>query len=781
VFHEALVYFYLKSGRRRSKQVEIDNLTKYILILTMLFFLSGTAIGQSRTVSGVVRDQKGSAIAGASVTVNIAGKDLGATTDESGRFQFSDLSASSGNVRVTAPGFSEFSGPLLNDEVEIVLEPSPLAARVTVTRFESRLSDTPVSVVTLGGRDLVTTPAATLDDKLRQIPGFSLFRRSGSRTANPTSQGVSLRGTGGSGASRAAVTVDGFPLNDPFGGWIYWGRVPTVSIEGVEVLRGAAGDLSGQSAIGGIVSATARSVSGEPSLAVEASYGSQETPLGSLFATAGTKQWKGSIAGEAFATDGFITVAESDRGVVDTPAGVNRFALVPTIEYSLRKNSRIFFQGEYFEERRKNGTPLQTNDTKIITGRAGADPGRTDFGEVKLRGWFTYQIYHQSFSAITTDRNSESLTRLQTVPSSSFGSSIQWTRSFSTRGAVYAGAETRLVGGASDETAFAAGRATSLIGSGGREFTFGMFAGGSYSPFTRVVVSGGVRLDRWSEYSAYSSTRSLLNGAFSRTSFPDRNETSINPRLSALFRWTKWLSLTGSFSTAFRQPTLNELYRSFRVGNVLTLANENLEAEKAMSLESGFLVNGLNDRLYIRGIGFCTAIDQPVANVTLSSTPALITRQRQNLGATRSCGFEADSEWRMRRDLQFSAGYLFVDARVTNFPADTTLEGLRVPQVPHHQLTFQAKYRNPKIADLTAQLRVADSQFDDDQNQFELQGFATLDLGASRSVGRHVELFAAVENVFHTTIEAGRTPVLTITGPRTVRAGVRFRLGKTDR
>jgi outer membrane receptor protein involved in Fe transport len=239
--------------------------------------------------------------------------------------------------------------------------------------------------------------------------------------------------------------------------------------------------------------------------------------------------------------------------------------------------------------------------------------------------------------------------------------------------------------------------------------------------------------------------------------------------------------VTGSFSTAFRQPTLNELYRSFRVGNVLTLANQDLKAEKAMSVEGGFLATGLRERLYIRGVGYCASIDKPVANVTLSSTPALITRQRQNLGSTRSCGFEAETQWRARNDLQVSAGYLFVDARVIRFPTDRTLEGLRVPQVPQAQFTFQLKYRDPKIVDLTAQLRAADTQFDDDQNQFRLRGFATVDLLTSRSMGKHVVIFAAVENLFDTTIEAGRTPVLTITGPRSVRAGLRLMLGKVDR
>src|ERR671929_131193 len=103
-----------------------------------------------------------------------------------------------------------------------------------------------------------STSAATLDDALRQVPGFTLFRRTGSRVANPTSQGVSLRGVGASGASRALVLADGIPLNDPFGGWVYWGRVPRASVERIEVLRGGASSLYGSSALGGVVNLITR-------------------------------------------------------------------------------------------------------------------------------------------------------------------------------------------------------------------------------------------------------------------------------------------------------------------------------------------------------------------------------------------------------------------------------------------------------------------------------------------------------------------------------------------
>src|SRR5205085_10876291 len=81
--------------------------------------------------------------------------------------------------------------------------PPPVTDEITVTatRRESKLSDTPSSVVVLDRESLNATPSTTIDDALRQVPGFTLFRRSGSRSANPTAPGVSLRGIGASGAS----------------------------------------------------------------------------------------------------------------------------------------------------------------------------------------------------------------------------------------------------------------------------------------------------------------------------------------------------------------------------------------------------------------------------------------------------------------------------------------------------------------------------------------------------------------------------------------------------
>jgi outer membrane receptor protein involved in Fe transport len=235
--------------------------------------------------------------------------------------------------------------------------------------------------------------------------------------------------------------------------------------------------------------------------------------------------------------------------------------------------------------------------------------------------------------------------------------------------------------------------------------------------------------------------------------------------------------LTASGYRAFRAPTLNELYRSFRVGNVVTQANDRLLAERLTGAELGASVAALNQRLYTRGSFFWGEITRPVANVTLSVTPDLITRQRRNLGRTRSRGVEIETEARLTNTFSLTSGYLFADAKVREFPANRTLEGLLIPQVARHQFTFQARYANPSILTFALQGRALGAQFDDDQNQLKLAKFFVLDAFASRRISRHFELFIALENLLDQRYEVGRTNVTTIGPPLLARAGFRLQFG----
>jgi outer membrane receptor protein involved in Fe transport len=508
------------------------------------------------------------------------------------------------------------------------------------------------------------------------------------------------------------------------------------------------------------------------------SYGLEQTPLGSMFASDKWRRWGGSIAGEYFETDRYIPTAPEQRGAVDTLANVRRTSVMPFIERQIG-DSRVFFSGEFYREKRANGTPLQRNDTRINNFSAGADISLRSAGELTLRSFGGTEDYHQSFSSIAVNRQTESLNRLQTVPSQNFGASGRWMKDFGST-TVFTGGEYRNIRGRSDETGIANGRATVATSAGGRESSGGFYLGVLAHPVRRLTLNAGARYDRWNETHGFSASRNLNTNVLTLTTFADRDASAFSPRVSALIRLGGHISLTGSVARGFRQPTLNELYRSFRVGNVLTLSNENLRPEKATSGEAALVVNAFDERFYLRAGPYCTRLSETVSNVTLTITPTLITRQRQNLGTTRSCGFEADASLRATPELTFNGGYLHVDAKVVKMAGDPTLVGRRLPQIPTDQATLEARYSRSKLGTASIQMRASSGQFEDDQNQFRLRGFIAVDAFVSHDISRRASLYAAGENIFNTRIEAGLTPVLTLAQPRTIRFGIRLRFGRGE-
>ena len=754
-----------------------------VVHLALMFALSISAsasASQSFKVEGTVTDQNGAPVSGAEVTLTAKSLTATQTTNGDGRFAFDSVS-SDGTLTVRAQGFSTFERRLSAQEkqVAITLAPAALSDQITVTaeRAATRVSDTAASVLVLSQEDISTTAALTLDDALRQVPGFTLFRRSGSRTANPTSQGVSLRGVGASGASRAVVLSDGIPINDPFGGWVYWGRVPRESVSRIEVVQGGASHLYGTDALGGVINFIPRDTR-EGAFSFETSYGNQQTPDVSLFASGRLFQWGAQLAAEVFHTDGYVIVDERERGPVDTRAGGEHTTLDLTLERLLSDKGRVFARGSLFGESRENGTPLQTNRTHIRQLALGADWQSQRLGSFSARAYGSAQVYDQDFSAIAANRASEALTRSQRVPAQQTGFASQWSLAAGSHQTLVAGLDSREVRGASDELVFVAGRLTSAVGAGGRERTIGVFGQDMIRITPRWFATVGARFDRWRNYDALSTSRPLASpGPVAVTKFADRTETAFSPRLSLLHKLTENVSIFASGYRAFRAPTLNELYRSFRVGNVLTLSNEQLRAERLTGGEAGTSFNALAGKLTARGAFFWSEITRPIANVTLAVTPALITRQRQNLGRTRSRGVEIEADARITGTVTLSGGYQFADATVLRFPANASLEGLLIPQTPRHQLTFQARYSNPSRITLAIQGRAAGAQFDDDQNLLRLDRFFTLDLFASRALHRNVEVFAAFENLFDQRYAIGRTPVKTIGPPLLARVGIRLRVG----
>ena len=251
-------------------------------------------------------------------------------------------------LRVSAPGFGEHIEALQpgSASVDVTLEPAARTEQVTVTagRRAVRGADLPADSTVISRRDLEVAAAGTIDDVLRLTPGFSLFRRSPSRTANPTTQGVTLRGLSASGASRTLVLADGVPLNDPFGGWVTWDRVPQAAIDRVEVVRGGSSDLYGADAAGGVIQVLSVEPS-SPVLRALVEGGTQES--GRLSTLVGTRRgpWVGAISGEWNSTEGAIPIAPEIRGPIDTPAGVESAVLSLSVGANITRSWRTSLRG----------------------------------------------------------------------------------------------------------------------------------------------------------------------------------------------------------------------------------------------------------------------------------------------------------------------------------------------------------------------------------------------------------------------------------------------------
>lgn len=583
-----------------------------------------------------------------------------------------------------------------------------------------------------------------------------------------------MRGMGSSGASRALVLLDGVPITDPFGGWVNWSQIPRESLESAEFLRGGASDLYGGEALSGVAQLLTKTPEGTDA-SLDLSYGNERTPNVSGYLGHSFGQWLASGAAEYFRTDGYIPVEFSQRGAVDNPANSLHRNGQLQLQRQLSKRSRFFLRGLAYDDSRHNGTIIEVNRTRAWQAVTGLDLEGPSDSLLQVRGYGGTETYHQTFASVAADRNSETLARVQQVPSRQFGLSAQYSRALGWN-TVLAGGEFSHVTGESDDEIFTASRPSSLVNAGGIIRSAGIFVEDIARIKSRLVVTGGVRFDDWRTVDGFTRTVTLPSGTTVPIQFADRSETAWNPKLAATFRINDRIALKASAYRSFRSPTLNELYRSFRLGNALTTANPLLRSERLTGWELGPAEKLLNGKLNLRQGFFWATVHQPIANVTLSTTPALITRQRQNLGSTRARGVEAQADLALMKWIEVSAQYQFVDALVTSFPVDPSLVGLQVPEVPRHEFTFQARYSNPRFITVAFQGRSNSSVFDDDRNTLTLDPYFKLDLFISRRLNSYADIYAAAENLLNDHYMVARTNVVTLASPLVARGGLQLHL-----
>jgi outer membrane cobalamin receptor len=601
--------------------------------------------------------------------------------------------------------------------------------KTSITVVEKISAETPANVTTLDSTALQLSPGTNLDDRLRDVPGFSLFRRSSSLAANPTTQGISLRGIGSSGASRTLVLWDGIPANDPFGGWVYWTQFVPGEIGRAEISRGAATSIFGDRAMSGAIGLFSRPAEKLHALA-EYEFGNEATQdISAGFADVWSRVAI-SGAARAFTSDGYYIVPANIRGAADTRANVQFVTGDVRIDHYTSIGD-FFFKTSVLAEERQNGTAISHNSTGLgtVSLRYAREFTSDSFS---LLGFHTRDGFHATFDSVTNNRNTDRLTYSQTVPSEAVGGAALW-QHHEKKWNVMAGADVDRMEGASTDHLVPSG----LRVGGGAQLQHGVF-GQADATLGPVKLFAGLR-----------------------HSFAGQDSRFLSPN-GGFVVGKKSLRARGSVYRSFRAPTLNELYREFRAGNTDTLANPALLPEKMWGAEAG--VDFVGENGTFRVTGYRNSLDGLITNVTLSNNGTAIVRQRANAAAAVSRGVEAEFRERLR-NFTGELKYLYVESRYVT--------GFRVAQIPKHQGTAQLTYQRPGTL-VSLGLRSYTYQFDDDLNAFRLPGYASAQFVVRQRLARSLSAEVTLENALNRQFYTAFTPTPNIGAPRLWRAGLRW-------
>ena len=649
---------------------------------------------------------------------------------------------------------------------------------VTGRALPDARGDAAYSSVIIDRARLNSVASGRAEDVLRDVAGLQQFRRSDSRSANATAQGVTLRGLGGNASSRALVLLDGVPQGDPFGGSVTFPALNLARIGAVQVIRGGGSGVAGPGALAGTITLSSIGPDNGGSSAAIA-YGSRDAieaggvvsgTLGSGFAFIAANYARG---------DGFIPIIASQRGAADRPARYEQASLAARAVVPIGGTELQASLGG-FTDRRDRGLAFTQN------GSEGADAslrlvngGRWAW---EALAYVQLRAFMSQASSVDTARATSTQTLDQfNIPSTGIGARFELRPPVGENIELRIGGDARRVNGTTREFfTFVGGAPTRGRIAGGESDTVGAFAETS-ATFGALTLTGGGRIDFYTIRDGRLLENTLGTGATLRSDrFATRRGNEPTARTGIAYAITPKLSVRSAAYLGWRLPTLNELYRPFRIGADATGANAALKTERVRGVEAGIGWQPL-DRAKLSATLFTNRLEDAIANVTIARGPGVfpgvgfvsaagVFRQRQNLDAIRSNGAEFDAsvtvgDWRVQ------ASYAYTDAVVRSSGIAANLNGLRPAQVARHNASATLGWQG---ASLTA--RYVGPQFEDDQNLRRLRSAVTLDGALNFPLTRGLGLSLRAENITNTRIEAGisATGVIERASPRAFLVGLRW-------
>jgi vitamin B12 transporter len=632
------------------------------------------------------------------------------------------------------------------------------------------LEETPATpaydVQTIEREELVSTASGRLEDALANVAGFQQFRRSDSRSSNPSAQGVTLRALGGNATSRAQVLLDGVPLSDPFFGYIPFNAIAPERLESIRVTRGGGTGPFGAGALAGAIelnSADAADLG-----LVQASALMNEREESELSATFSPEIGAGyiTLGGRWDRGQGFFTTPEAQRVPASVRAAYDSWSLGGRIVQPIGSDLTVQLRGMAYDDDRvlrfagaDTGSEGQDVSLRVV-GR-----GEWQFDAIGYLQWRNF--YNRVISSTTYNLTLDQ----KDTPASGQGGKIEVRPPVGEAHTLRIGADFRRSEGDLFEDAYNAvtGVRTAQRFAGGVNTDLGVFLEDDWE-LGPVTLTGGVRGDRYTIRDGY---YRALNGDGSvvttDNAFADRSGWEFSWRGGAVFEASEGLQLRAAAYSGLRLPTLNELYRPFVVFPVTTQANENLGVERLEGFDVGVdwrVLPGLR----LTATWFDNEVDGAITNVTIG--PNL--RRRQNIDAIEAQGLEFGAEIDVG-PFGFDGSLAYTDAKQRGTGAAAALDGFRPSQTPHWAASATASYRMTGGGLFAATLRHVGKQFEDDQETDVLPAATTVDLFAQVPIIDRLSVVGRVENLFDAEIVTrNQGGSMDLGAPMTIWAGVRY-------
>lgn len=647
----------------------------------------------------------------------------------------------------SAPAFSAEQG-----NSEIVVTGQGLEAGPATPAYDS---------VTLERDDLLDGASGRLEERLASIAGFSQFRRSDSRSANPTAQGITLRALGGNASSRTLLLLDGVPVANPFFGYIPFSALSPERLAAVRVTRGGGSGAFGSGSVAGtidMVSAGPREVGALQALAAVNDRGEIQ-----LSANSSARLGQGFVVGSVQwdRGDGFWTTPRGQRTPASARAAFESWSAslraVAPIADDIEIQASLFAYGD--------GRTLRFRgaDSQIEGQQASLRiVGRGDW-QFDVIGYLQAQDYSNIVISATSFQ--KTLDQRQT-PTTALGGKLELRPPAGDAVTIRLGTDYRLARGRLFETPYSAGRITALRRAGGDQSNIGLFIEGDWN-LGSIVLTAGARADRWVIENGYFRQAGPGGAVQQDIGYADRSGWSGNARGGLLWRAASGFDLRAAVYTGMRLPTLNELYRPFVVFPVTTNANPDLKPERLVGYEIGADWRPA-DNLSLAVTLFDNRVEDAIANVTLSAN----LRQRQNVASVASRGVEASANVSLG-EFSLAASTAWTDATV--HAPGTSIHGNRPAQVPHLAVAATLAWKNASRWKVSATLRHVGPQFEDDLETDILPAATTVDAVAEAPLGRRTRFFARIENLLaERIVTRNQGGSLDLGAPRTFWAGLRL-------